>query len=215
MSENSAWPQGFVFHAVKKRLVVAGPDHVARSVRNVFFVGFSCFKILDVNRVNPSAHRVDAVGNQTVVFAETDFAYLKECESISEFVAVEHDFFGIFQRVFLAAENRVFLAFFVSRVMIVVPDFHRHGIVILLDASRDFVKKLFLKRFGVLQAFFGIAVFCFKIFYDFGIFPFVEPIVIVDAGVSVDAQFVRYFLCKGRICRYGFDCKGNSCILFL
>ena len=111
--------------------------------------------------------------------------------ALGQHIAVEKDFLLGLQTMFLATKDGVFLPFFEARVMVIIPNLDRHRVVILLNASCDFLKQLFLKRFRMFQTSIGILVLGFKISDNFRIFTLVEPVVVVDTGMTVYRHLMR------------------------
>ena len=105
--------------------------------------------------------------------------------AFGQLVAVQQDFLRCLEAVMLATEDRIFLAFLIPRIMIILADFDRHRIVILLDTSSYLLEELFLKRFRMLQTSFCILVFGLKIGQNLRVFALVEPIVVINTGMAV------------------------------
>ena len=191
MTHDLTWAQSFVFHAIKQRLVVAGPDQVARSVFDRFANKLPRRQCLDKNGVNPTAHSIDGISQQVVVLAQTDLTDVEKGMAYCQLVAIEDDFFRSFQRVFLTTIDRILLPFLETSVMVIVANLDRHRVVVLLDTTGNFLKQLFLKRFGMLQTSVNILVFSFEISNHIRVFALIEPIIVVNSGMAMHRHCMR------------------------
>ena len=115
-----------------------------------------------------------------------------------ELVQIEHDGLGGLERPPSAAMDGILLVLLESGVVVEVLQFVRHGSVVLLYTRLDFFEERLLEGFSVRHDFFGIFVLRFKIGDDFGVLPLPQPIVIVNAYMSMHFQFQRDFFCVGR-----------------
>ena len=65
-------------------------------------------------------------------------------------IAIKQNLLRRFKTLILAAEDGILLPLLVTRIVVIVTDLDGHRVVILLNASLDFLKKLFLKGFSML-----------------------------------------------------------------
>ena len=105
--------------------------------------------------------------------------------AFSQHITIKQNLLRCLETLILATEYGVLLPLLVTRIVVIVTDLDGHRVVILLNASLDFLKKLFLKRFRMFQTSFCILVFCLKIGQHLRIFALVEPIVVINTGMAV------------------------------
>ena len=167
-----------VLLGVEEGLVVVGPSRPARGLGDAVLQHLARAQILDVQRVLAAADGVDAVHQQVVVGAHAASANGEVVVAFSHGRLVEHHLFLCVHGSFLAARERVFLAFLVPGVVPVALVQDGHALVVLLDAPHDLVVDLRLQGFrrrhhgllvGVLSLevrhhFLGLGVGLFRLF---------------------------------------------------
>ena len=167
-----------VLLGVEEGLVVVGPSRAARGLGDAVLQHLARAQILDVQCVFAAADGVDAVHQQVVVGAHAASANGEVVVAFSHGRLVEHHLFLGVHGSFLAARERVFLAFLVPGVVPIALVQDGHALVVLLDAPHDLVVDLGLQGFrrrhhgllvGVLSLevrhhFLGLGVGLFRLF---------------------------------------------------
>jgi hypothetical protein len=195
-------------NGIVERLVVVCPDCAASDV--FYFVGkhLSGPQVFDHHRVEVSTHGIHDDGCEVVVGADRGEEIQKRL-ALSKLVSIHDDFFGSIQAAFFSGIDRVFSALYIAGVIVIVVQFVGNRAVVLLDACTHFLEKTFLKSLGMRHHGIHVLVFGFEVRDDFGVFAVVEPIVIVDADVSVFCSNLKGFNCGYRCsnvreCKFGF-----------
>lgn len=96
-----------------------------------------------VQRVASPTDGVNAECHQLVVLTDTYACHLEEIMPGRHFIDIEQYFFICVQAASFTAIDWILVAFFKSCVIVVSAQFVRHGFIILLDSSNNFIKEFF------------------------------------------------------------------------
>ena len=135
--------------------------------------------------MNTPPLRVDGVSKNVLARAYRRAADGKKLMPFRQHIGVEHDLLRLIQRTALTRVDRIFFALLIPRVVeiVVAPVRHRH--VGLFEPPLDLLKKLFLEIARMRHLFGRALVLLVQVLDDLRIFPLAQPMVIIDAHMTV------------------------------
>ena len=181
-----------VLLGVEDRLVVVGPGHVAGDVGDHVAEQLAGGQDLEGDRIESPPDRVHAVSGQVLSGADLRHAHRAVLVPLGHLVDIDHDLLGRLQRALLAAEDRVLLALFDARVVVVIVPLVRRRHVGLLDARLELVKQRLFERLGMGRHCGRVLVLRLEVLDDLGIVALAEPVIVVGADVAVLFELPRH-----------------------
>ncbi len=170
-----------VLLSVEEGPAVVGPDHVRGDVPDRVVEDPARRQVLDADRVEAAAARIDPVGDQAIVRADLDAGHREIAVPIGQGVLVDQDFLTRLHRALLAHQDRVLLSGLEPGVVKVAVIEDRGRRIRLLDPADDLVVERLLERPGGGHERVGVGVLGVEIGDDLGIGPVLEPVVVVNA----------------------------------
>ncbi len=177
--------RGFVLFAVEQRPVVVAPGKIFGDVGDHVRQHSAAGQALDIGRVNPPSLGVDGVSEQILPRTHRRPADGEKLMAFGQGVAVEHHLLGRIECSQLAAVDRILFTRLEAGVVEIVVALVRHRQIGLLDPAFDFFEKLFLELLSMRHRLGGKGVLIVQVADDFGIVPFAQPVVVVDAHVAM------------------------------
>ena len=195
MKINLKCAKRIIFPYIIDVLIVVRPNCFSGTVADFIGINFTCFKILEVNRVNSAPDFIIGITRNLIVRAHGYTSDLEKFLAFRKNIRINQNFLFIVQRLKFSRENRIFLSFLVAYNIPVLVEKIRQRLIIFLVARLHFLEKFFLKFLRVFHDEVTVSVFSFKVFLNFGVFPLVHPEITVGALIAVNFQYFICFFC--------------------
>ena len=145
------------------------------------------FEVLELDVVDATTARVGGKRHDLLVAASFARVQAEELVSSGHGRNIEHDFFPGRAQPTPAAQG-IGVALAIAAVVFVVLFTVGHGGVVLHDAPHDLLEEGLLQRVGFLEDGPGIGILRFKVGDHLRVLPLLQPVVGIDAGVSVGSD---------------------------
>jgi len=200
MSHDPVRPERLhVLLGIEYGFVVIGPGGHPQCVRDFVCQVFAAGQVFETLDVEPPANCIDSIGQQIVIRADLESHEGKEGLPFGHGITVQQNLLRRFEVPFLPAVDRVLFPFLETRVIIVAVVAVRHRHIGLFDPSNDLLVDLLLELFGRLENGPKVFILRLEIGNDLGVFTLLEPIVVVDPGLSELQELLPDLLRDGRL----------------
>ena len=180
-----------ILRSVKKGASVVSPRKGARGIGNLHLVIHTCRDFAKLEGVLASAHKINCIGHSLVIPGHNHGCDLAVGFSLSQGVHVEHELLRAVFRPLKSHVNGVLLTLLVSGLVPVSVHLHRKRCLVRIQTPRHLGIQLFLEHLGLSHACLSVGILGIQVVNDFRVVSVVEPIVLINANVSVPLHAVR------------------------